>query len=94
MNEIQGLFLIVDNRAMDGHTPQERKLCNLRDKAIIYLYLDTGIRLREQADILISEINLNTLTVRVMGKNGEEWTLDFSKNTSGTIYCLPGRNGI
>ena len=73
--KVRGLLLLVKERKMAGHSEQDRKLCYLRDTAIILLYLDTGIRLREQTDILLSDIDLPMNTVNVMGKNAEERTV-------------------
>jgi site-specific recombinase XerD len=79
--EIKGLFLIIDNRPMEGHTVHEREVCNLRDRAIIYIYLDTAVRLRELSEILLSDIDLNRNTIKVMGKNRDERTVAFSPKT-------------
>ncbi len=85
VEEIKALLLLVDNRPMEGHKPEERKLCDLRDRAIILVYLDTGIRLREQTDILLSDIDLPHGIIRVNGKNGEERIVAFSPKTKAHL---------
>jgi integrase/recombinase XerD len=84
-NEIRGLLLIIDHRSMSGHKETERKLCNLRDKAIIYIYTDTAIRLRELHEILLSDINLDAGTIKVSGKNGEERIVPFDRKAKASV---------
>jgi site-specific recombinase XerD len=79
--EIRGLLKLIENRPMYGHTGEHRKLLNLRDRAIILVYLDTGIRLREQSEILLSDIDLSRCIIKVNGKNGEERIVPFSPKT-------------
>jgi site-specific recombinase XerD len=83
--EIKGLLALIDNRPLWGHEGEHWKLLNLRDKAIILIFLDTGIRLREQSEILLSDIDLSKGIIKVNGKNGEERIVPFGQKTKTAI---------
>lgn len=44
----------------------------IRNRAMVLLFLDTGLRLAEMAGIQIADVNFETETVRVMGKGAKE----------------------
>jgi site-specific recombinase XerD len=83
--EINALLLINANRSTSGHTEWERKLCITRNKAIILLYLDTAIRLREMSAIFLSDIDLPSRSIRIMGKGAKERIVTFSPKTKTAL---------
>ena len=53
-----------------------------RDRAIIYLLLDTGARASELVGINKADINLEKRTIKVLGKGNKQRLLPFSKTTA------------
>jgi integrase/recombinase XerC len=51
--------------------------------------MDTGLRLSELANILLNDVNIQTDTIRVMGKGNKERVVPFGKATKAAIlkYC-------
>jgi len=58
----------------------------VRDKAIIYLLLDTGLRASELSDLKILDLDLKNRTVRVFGKGNKERILKFAPATGNAIW--------
>lgn len=54
----------------------------VRDKAIISLFFDTGMRLNELANIKLVNINWNNNTIRVWGKGGKERLIKFGDKSA------------
>ena len=52
--------------------PSPDTALGLRDRAILELFYSSGIRLRELAEISMDSLDLDTGTVRVIGKGGRE----------------------
>jgi site-specific recombinase XerD len=55
---------------------------NVRDKAIISLFADSGIRLNELLSIKVDDIDLENMTVTVWGKGGKQRKAPFTKRTA------------
>ncbi|MDO8567330.1 MAG: tyrosine-type recombinase/integrase, partial [Dehalococcoidales bacterium] len=72
-------------------------LIGARNRAILLLLLDTGIRLSECAGINIADLNLRDGTARVWGKGGKQRTIPLSdtvKSVLGSyLLFLPGHEG-
>jgi len=45
---------------------------DLRNRAMVLVFIDTGLRLFELADIQLSNVNFDTETIKVMGKGSKE----------------------
>jgi integrase len=58
---------------------------NVRDKAIISLFADSGIRLNELLNIRPADIGLDNMTVTVWGKGGKQRKAPFTKRTAELI---------
>jgi len=58
IDELRAIFMAVEN--------------NIRNKAILYLFLDSGIRLSELSQLKIVDVDIPNLTVKVFGKGGKE----------------------
>lgn len=58
----------------------------LRNKAIIYLLLDTGLRSSELASLRIQDVDKKNLRLKVMGKMSKERVVPFSSITSLMIW--------
>jgi integrase/recombinase XerC len=50
----------------------ERKFLGARNKAIILVLLDTGLRLSEAVSIQLADVNFDRETIKVMGKGAKE----------------------
>jgi integrase/recombinase XerD len=62
-----------------------------RDRAIVLLLLDTGLRASELCNIRISDVNLGSNNIRVLGKGNKERVVYFGKRTSKALwkYTVP-----
>jgi integrase/recombinase XerD len=65
-----------------------------RDRAIVLLLLDSGIRAQELCDIRFGEINLSNNNIKVKGKGSKERIVYFGKRTAKALwkYILPRLN--
>ncbi len=61
---------------------------NVRDKTIISLFADSGIRLNELLNIKKDDIDLQSMTVTVWGKGGKQRKAPFTKRTAGLLRQL------
>lgn len=61
-----------------SHTPSQA----LRNKAIIYLLLDTGLRSSELCDLRLKDTDKRNLRLKVFGKGSKERIVPFSSSTS------------
>lgn len=60
--------------------------CAARNRAILLLLLDTGLRASELCNIKIHEIDLNQRKVKIFGKGSKERILPFSARTGQVIW--------
>jgi len=58
----------------------------LRDKAIVYLLLDTGLRASELTALRCYDLDLKNQHVKVMGKGSKERILPISPRTAKTLW--------
>jgi integrase/recombinase XerC len=58
---------------------------NMRDKAVISLFADSGVRLNELLNIREGDIDLESMTVTVWGKGGKRRKAPFTKRTADLI---------
>jgi integrase/recombinase XerC/integrase/recombinase XerD len=56
-----------------------------RNRAIIMTFGDTGLRLSELAKIQLEDVNIQTDTIRVMGKGNKERVVPFGKVTKAAL---------
>lgn len=61
------------------------RLLDLRNKAIILMFLDTGLRLSELANIQLADVNFDQETIRVMGKGKKERVVRIGKTTQKAL---------
>lgn len=66
-------------------TCRGRSFEQLRDAAIIRLFLDTGVRVAGMAGITTDDVDFDTDTVRVTLKGGREHVLPFGAKTSDAL---------
>jgi site-specific recombinase XerD len=59
---------------------------NERDKSVILLLLDTGLRASELTGIELSQLDLVNRRVKVLGKGNKERILPFSVRTSAALF--------
>jgi integrase/recombinase XerD len=66
-----------------------------RDRAIVLLLLDTGLRASELCNIRIGDINLGSNNIRVLGKGNKERIVYFGKRTTRALwrYIVPRLDG-
>lgn len=92
-----------ERRAIKPHTRAEfeqlLQACQgrqaVRDRAILLLLLDTGMRAGELCGIRLTQINLASRSVLVMGKGSKERYLKYSPETAEAIraYLGPRKTG-
>ena len=68
-------------------TANERPTAD-RDRAIILLLLDTGLRASELCGIKFGDVNLTTNSIKVLGKGQKERLVYFGKRTSKALWKL------
>ncbi len=64
---------------------QDNTLLGLRNKAIILLFVDTGLRLAELTHIALSDINFERGVIKVMGKGARERIVHMGCNTQRAV---------
>lgn len=68
------------------------KLCSsdtftgIRNRAIVLLFLDTGLRLAELAAIQLADMNMQQETIRVMGKGAKERVVRMGQETQKALF--------
>ncbi len=65
---------------------------NIRDKAIISLFVDSGIRLNDLVNIKPDDIDWDNLTVTIMGKGSKQRKALFTKRTASMLKQLNMNN--
>ncbi len=85
LGQIQDLLLLCDQRRFGG----------VRNRAIILMFFDTGLRLKELASIRINDIDIDRETIRVMGKGARERIVRIGKQTQKALlrYLLMRNDG-
>jgi site-specific recombinase XerD len=61
---------------------------SVRDKAIVSLFADSGIRLNELLTMKANDIDLSSMTVTVWGKGGKQRKAPFTKRTAELLRQL------
>ncbi|MBL7124627.1 MAG: tyrosine-type recombinase/integrase [Dehalococcoidales bacterium] len=61
------------------------RFLDIRNKAIVLLFLDTGIRLKELSDIQLKDVDFDRETIKVMGKGAKERIVRFGKTTQKAV---------
>jgi integrase/recombinase XerC len=67
--------------ALDAIPVLFRACDNLRDRLIVSLLVDTGLRLSELASLMVWDINLSVDSMRVWGKGAKQRTVCFGPST-------------
>jgi site-specific recombinase XerD len=62
------------------------RFTGLRNKAILLLFIDSGLRLSEHANLKLGDLNLEQMYVRVNGKGNKVGTCPFSAKTAKAIW--------
>ncbi|MCI4061298.1 site-specific integrase [Micromonospora sp. R77] len=62
-----------------------KSFANLRDEALIRLYCNTGARLSEVGNLLMTDIDLNTESVRFHGKGAKDRRVRFGPKTARAL---------
>jgi len=75
-DELRSLLLACEGRG----------ILSLRDRAIMLVLIDNGIRLGELANINISDIDVDRETISVWGKGRKQRVVGISKRTQMAVY--------
>ena len=62
-----------------------RRFYDVRSRALILVFLDTGVRLFDMSGMKRSDYNANTGMIRVMGKGGKERVVPVGRNTQRAL---------
>jgi len=65
---------------------------NIRDKAIISLLADSGMRLNEIANIKVSDIDWDSYTVTIIGKGNKQRKAPFAERTAKLLQSYLANN--
>lgn len=69
-----------------------KRFVDLRNRAILLLFIDTGLRLTELANIQLEGINMDQELIRVMGKGSKERVVRFVAQKAMVRYLLERRD--
>jgi len=88
----------VEKRLMPSVTEQQvTDLINsantLRDKCVISLLADSGMRLTELANIKVTDIDWETCTIKIWGKGNKQRKAPFTEGTAILLKTLIAENG-
>lgn len=75
LEDLRTLLYLCDNKTFLG----------IRNKAIILVFLETGLRLGELSEIQIADINFNRGIIKVMGKGAKERVVAIQQRTQKSI---------
>jgi site-specific recombinase XerD len=64
----------------------DRGFEGIRNKALIMLLIDTGLRLGEVSNIALEDVDLERQTILVMGKGGKERRVRFGNKTAKALW--------
>ncbi len=62
-----------------------------RDKAVIFTFVDTGLRLSELANIQLSDVNIDTGIIKVTGKGAKQRLVHISTETQKAVLTYIAR---
>lgn len=62
------------------------RFLDYRNKAIMLMFLDTGLRVSELASIQLGDINLDSETIKVMGKGAKERVVRLGKTAQKALF--------
>jgi integrase/recombinase XerD len=84
-------LLAACERSRSYSRPGKRECSNARptaerDKAILLLLLDTGVRASELCDLTIGDVDLQNRRIRVFGKGSKERFLPISPSTAKSVW--------
>ncbi|MBI4596537.1 MAG: tyrosine-type recombinase/integrase, partial [Candidatus Tectomicrobia bacterium] len=95
-------MLIVDSpkrerRIMPSLTEEQvntlvNEVDNLRDKVILYLLFDSGMRLSELSNVQRNDISWDTRTVTIIGKGNKQRRAPFTQRTGSLLSLYLGEN--
>jgi integrase/recombinase XerD len=89
-SDVKGMLAACDRTR--AYTRPGKRVCDnerptaLRDRAIIMLLVDTGIRASELCSLRLAETDLKNLRVTVMGKGRKGRTLPISSRTAQVVW--------
>ncbi len=84
--EVRAMLAVVARDEKGEITEKRMKLSGDRNRAILLLLLDTGIRASELCGLHIGEMDNHNRRVQVMGKGSKERTIPFSPRTGQTLW--------
>jgi site-specific recombinase XerD len=68
-----------------------RSVRDYRNKAILFVFLDTGLRLSELANLKLSDLNLEKSIIRVLGKGNKERLVRIGLKTQKALWAYLAR---
>lgn len=84
--EIRAMLAVVGRNTTGQVSNQRMKESADRNRAILLLLLDTGMRASELCGLDFSHVDTHNRRVRVMGKGAKERTIPFSPRTGQTLW--------
>jgi len=83
--DIRRLLVLCDGSRLVDRRNRSTRFVDLRNRAIILVFLDTGLRLSELAGVDLVDMDLQTGTIKVMGKGAKERVVRIGKITQQTV---------
>jgi len=63
-----------------------KRFVDIRNRAIVLMFLDTGVRLGEMAAIKLEDIDIDSGKIRIFGKGAKERHVSMGKTTTRAIF--------
>lgn len=87
--------LSIDEMARLLETPDRATPLGRRDQAILEVFYAAGVRLSELTGLDLSDVNLSSRVIRVMGKGGRERQVPINQSAASAIRAyLPDRDAL
>ena len=81
LDELKNLLAVCDLDIKTG-----AHFTGVRNKAMLFLFIDSGLRRAEMANLRINDLDLNNKQIRVIGKGNKVGVVPFSAKTAKTIW--------
>jgi site-specific recombinase XerD len=81
---IKGLETDVCQKLLGSYV--SKSLDSYRNKAIVYMFLDTGLRLSELANLQLYDINVERGIIKVLGKGNKERLVRIGLKTQKALW--------
>ncbi|MBN1889096.1 MAG: tyrosine-type recombinase/integrase [Thermoflexales bacterium] len=84
--EIEALLKACKNPHWESNQYASSQYTTERDRAIVFVLVDAGIRASELVQMTVDDLNLNTNSIKVKGKGGKERIVQIGRRTAKALW--------